>query len=368
MTKTKAAKNLTSLQVFRGLAALAVMLYHIDGRYRADTPGEVVQPVFEERFLGGWFGSGHIGVDFFFVWSGVIIFLIHEKDLGAPETGGYYLLKRITRIYPVLLAAIALKYTLALVAGTLWTKADLQLPALLSTLLLLPVNPTFVSGAWTLVHEMLFYFLFLLGVLIGRKVFWAVLLLWVCAILSLDFTGNRAAMQGALSFVFHPHNLQFCIGVLVAYTVNKLPPQNTLLPWVALTAALLLIICGSSFFLEQWEYEILSRKTLFWGVIFGLFITASVIWDRCSCIRWPKFLSVMGDASYSIYLFHLIFVAVFKLGLSKVDFLCSNPQLMMGMNAILTLVCCLFVWRFFEKPTLEWCNRKIQRTTITSVK
>jgi peptidoglycan/LPS O-acetylase OafA/YrhL len=354
-------KNLGSLQAFRGIAALSVLLYHIDGRYRADTKGEVVQPVFSERFLGGHMEAGHLGVDFFFVLSGFIIYWIHEKDLGKPEAGRYYLLKRLARIYPVLLGALVLKFVLVMFAGSLWMKGDLQMDALLSTLFLLPAKPTFVGGAWTLVHEMLFYMVFLFGVILGRKVFWAFFIAWVLLILGLDFTGHYQRFEGALSFIFHPNNLQFFIGVLIALVArnysNKLWQTSLIIP------AFILICSASSihFLTDQWQYQFLSIKTLFWGSAFGLLLWGVVALDQSTSFVWPKFMRVLGDASYTIYLFHLIFVAVFKTILHKVSILHDYPHVMMGSNAVLTLASCLIVWRLFEKNVLDWCNSKIAR-------
>lgn len=358
-------KNLISLQIFRGAAALYVMFYHLDGRYRADTAGEVVQPVFEQRFAGGLFYSGHLGVDFFFVLSGFIIFWMHQRDLGNPESSRYYLLKRIARIYPVLLVAVALKFVLAWVAGTLWTKGDLQMTALLSTIFLLPVKPTFVAGAWTLVHEILFYLLFMFGILLGRKTFWVGMAVWLAAIIGLDLAGCYQTFDGALNLFFNPHNLQFCIGVFVAYVTRKMS-DSLLWPMISILLAVVLCLPGFRYFSSQWDYSVLSVKTSIWGVIFGLLIFGFVTLDRAGKTRWPSLLMIVGDASYSIYLFHLIFLAVFKKILAKSDILMSSPQLMMGVNALLTLACCLFVWRFFEKPVLLWCNTKIKRPLVTT--
>lgn len=352
-------KSLTSLQVFRGLAALVVCFYHLDGRYRADTLGEVVQPVFEQRFMGGLFSYGHVGVDFFFVLSGFIIFWIHEKDLGKPAASEYYVLKRISRIYPILWAAVAFKFILAWIAGTLWVKGDLQMPSLLSTMFLLPVQPTFVSGAWTLVHEMLFYLMFLFGILLSKKVFWVGLCIWVLLILCLDFTGHYVRFEGALNLVFHPHNLQFVLGIAVAWLVRR---AKQFMPWglVSIIVGIALMALGNEGFTAQWEYQFLSVKTLVWGGAFGAIICGFVILDFSSRIHWPSIFLTIGDASYSIYLFHLILIAVWKKILAKSSYLMGNPQMMMALNALLTLLFCLLIWRFIEKPVLEWSNRRIK--------
>jgi hypothetical protein len=61
-----AKPQIQSLQVFRGLAALAVVLHHASvstGAFVADVPAWAMSV----------FGLGYLGVDFFFVLSGFII-------------------------------------------------------------------------------------------------------------------------------------------------------------------------------------------------------------------------------------------------------------------------------------------------------
>src|SRR5574343_121942 len=44
---------------------------------------------------------GYLGVDFFFVLSGFIIYHIHAKDIGQPQKITPYLLKRFIRLYSI---------------------------------------------------------------------------------------------------------------------------------------------------------------------------------------------------------------------------------------------------------------------------
>ncbi|MDZ8110120.1 MAG: hypothetical protein RM338_31605 [Nostoc sp. DedQUE12a] len=68
-------KKLNLLQVYRGIAAILVVLSHGDrilGR-------ELNQNTFLQIFHFGW-----IGVDFFFVLGGFIIFYIHQSNVEKP--------------------------------------------------------------------------------------------------------------------------------------------------------------------------------------------------------------------------------------------------------------------------------------------
>lgn len=68
--------RLYSLQVYRGFAALAVILFHVH---------LVAKKWVDFQFFGGVFQGANIGVDFFFVLSGFIITYIHWGDLGQPN-------------------------------------------------------------------------------------------------------------------------------------------------------------------------------------------------------------------------------------------------------------------------------------------
>src|SRR3954449_11248467 len=84
-------RRLQTVQVFRGAAALLVVLFHatsIDKFY------------LQHEFLGDIFMFGYGGVDFFFVLSGFVIVLAHGRDVGRADRLGPYLARRVVRIYP----------------------------------------------------------------------------------------------------------------------------------------------------------------------------------------------------------------------------------------------------------------------------
>ena len=89
------------VQVLRGFAAIAVLLYHT-GVYAGIYFNN---PIF-------FFENGNLGVDFFFTLSGFIITYIHLQDIKRRGSVKGFLLKRFIRIFPfywlVLVAVIAI--------------------------------------------------------------------------------------------------------------------------------------------------------------------------------------------------------------------------------------------------------------------
>src|SRR5512133_4113793 len=92
--------RILNLQLFRGVAALLVVLYHAS---------IYSQEQFGRTFLAGLFLFGHTGVDFFFVLSGFIICYIHFSDIGNPTRLRDFALKRLTRVFPIYWIVTAIK-------------------------------------------------------------------------------------------------------------------------------------------------------------------------------------------------------------------------------------------------------------------
>src|SRR5689334_3783110 len=137
-------KTIQSLQAGRGLAAFYVVLHHAD--LAAASFGA-------SRTHVAFFANGYLGVDFFFVLSG---FIIYQSTVGWQRTASDYAVARFRRVYLPYLPigiGIALLYAMdpSLSEGN---RSWSWLP----TLTLLPVSSdTALSVAWTLKHEILFY-------------------------------------------------------------------------------------------------------------------------------------------------------------------------------------------------------------------
>ena len=86
------------LQIFRGWAAILVLLIHAS--YIA--AGQHGMPI-----AGNFFTMGNAGVDFFFVLSGFLITHLHLGDIGRREKLNSYVRKRFVRGAPYLLACYA---------------------------------------------------------------------------------------------------------------------------------------------------------------------------------------------------------------------------------------------------------------------
>ncbi len=188
-------KTIQSLQAGRGLAAFYVVLHHAD--LAAASFGA-------SRAHVAFFANGYLGVDFFFVLSG---FIIYQSTVGWPRMASDYAVARFRRVYlPYLPIGIGIALLYAMDPGL---SEGNRSWSWLPTLTLLPVSSeTALSVAWTLKHEILFYSLF--GCLYFCGILRAGMVVWGLAIAAATLSGFDGGVPLALI------NLEFLMGVAVA--------------------------------------------------------------------------------------------------------------------------------------------------------
>src|SRR4028118_2377207 len=85
-------KKLNLLQVYRGIAAVLVVMFHLTDM----SAQRLNQVTFFNLFEAGW-----SGVDYFFVLSGFIMVYVHRSAIGKKDQLKSFLVKRAVRIYPI---------------------------------------------------------------------------------------------------------------------------------------------------------------------------------------------------------------------------------------------------------------------------
>jgi exopolysaccharide production protein ExoZ len=254
-------RTIESLQAGRGLAALAVVIHHSAQASREF--GQLsVRPL----------EFGYLGVDFFFVLSG---FIIYHSTVGRNRSPREYMLARFRRVYlPYWPVGI-------IVAGLYLLKPTIHQWAWLPTLTLFPVDSApALTVAWTLQHEILFYVVF--GLFCFADLLPLGLAIWGIAII-----------VGVPHLAFEPINLEFLFGIVACLLYRSGRAYSVLiLPGIAL---------GSLFAIYP--------DRLLVGAMFALLIAPIAQLEAQERIRVPRFLIILGAASYSLYLVHYPLVA-----------------------------------------------------------
>lgn len=345
------SKRIYSLQVYRGLAALMVVLFHITNFSRER---------FNVEFLGKTFSFGYVGVDFFFVLSGFIIYFVNRGQIGKPQELSKYLSKRLLRVYPIYWLVTTAKIVVLLLLPSFAKPYETHVLVILKSYFLFPQqsNLPIIGAAWTLSHEVMFYLIFGLAIAFGIFWFRRIFAMWGVSILAYQIIrvviGPTFQSHYLLDFVFNERNLEFLLGCLSAYLV--LNHQISYRLWAIGLGAVLFLL--SSLFVNAGGA--VGSYTLFFGIPSFLIVTGSAALESKQQIHLPSPLIFLGDASYSIYLTHALFINICTLVLTKFDLMTRfGPTLPLLLLAVFSITGGCLVYLIVEKPLLSFINKQM---------
>ncbi|HTR27765.1 MAG TPA: acyltransferase [Puia sp.] len=364
--------KLNSIQLLRALAALFVVYTHSIGQMG--------------MFAMGWqqrtplrTSLGTFGVDIFFVISGFIIYL-SAGQLTGRQASVSFLWHRFRRINPVYYVAVVLTVITWIPSFLRHQRAAPSTPQVASWIVLLPFPgnpPAALSQAWSLLYEWMFYWVFFLLILVSVRMKAAIL----CAVLgALAFLGwlFRDRLTGVWVFYTDPLLVEFGMGVVIGYIFRRWNPGKMaalclLLPGIV--AGLMILITGYGDFQAVLAPPAFLRylHAFFWGSAAALIVAGCVFLEKCCApaffchqnfvpdlrpvlvrkSRFAHFLLTLGDASYSIYLFHLIVFGFIGALYLRVGFFLP-PDLAIPIHAAIAVAGSLLFYRFVEKPLLRW--------------
>lgn len=300
LPSVKSSSELKSIQALRGVAALAVTLYHATVILDAGKYGKALP-------FQGWFLSGDVGVDLFFALSGFIIFYAHRKDIGAPRHLSWYLWRRATRIYPLYWLYLTLLAGIA-ATGLAYVAARLGFMDYVTSYSLIQFTPAWplVATSWTLYHEILFYLAFAFFIL-DRRLGLALFAGWLLVILAaLDFKGGTLWKN-----VTSLYNLYFFLGIGASLAWQKIRHAPLARGLLVAAAALLVLFVLQDHFIGRHQWPWLRLEMM---IVCPLLLAGGASLERLSRPWIPAWLLFLGNASYSIYLTHYeVYAALMRL-------------------------------------------------------
>jgi len=336
-----------SLQVFRALAAMFVMVQHLNialiKYFGGTVTNETLMPL------------GRFGVQFFFVLSGFIIYHAHREERLDRSRLAPYLGKRVCRIYPiywvVTLAVLPAWYLMP----SFGEEYHRSFSALITSLLLIPQShdPHLTVG-WTLLHEVLFYAYFSLFFL--TRHFGRLTALWagMIGLYYLFPTGNWLA-----DFLFSPHQLLFFAGIIIAAQRDRLAARLSGPRLFALGIALAIGGLATALLQVREIYP-----TLLFGAAALALVTASATGGIERLFARQHLLVFLGAASYAIYLIHFPLMIGFSKVLAKIDERISLPlPLVIALLFGCALLAGVLLHLWVEKPLLALSSRLLNPPT-----
>lgn len=321
-------KHLYGLQYLRAVAAIAVVAFHACSR------------------LGVSFNVGQSGVDLFFVLSGFLMWSITNAETKPSE----FIKGRIRRIVPTYWIAT----TVVLIGAnlSLFPMMRLSLFHTLTSYLFIPATspssdqiwPLLVPG-WTLNYEMFFYLIFTLVLFLFRGAQIAALSVIFLGLTGLGLFGRPSLVL--LEFYGQPIILEFLAGVLIArFWWNA----HLTLVWglAAIVLAVLWIVAATLYYPA-------SPRILAWAPPAFLLVLGMLLTERFGAMPRIPLLNQLGDASYSIYLWHTLAISV---ALGVVHRLAPPLPLSVFVLILTGVSVGLVAYHMIELPIRQWMARR----------
>jgi peptidoglycan/LPS O-acetylase OafA/YrhL len=347
------------IQILRGLAACMVVVHHATQMWSQSVTRITGLPVW-------WTGAA--GVDIFFVISGFVMAVSTIGREHKTHPARSFLERRIIRIFPLywIVSAVLLLKVAALewhpqLAGSS-PHVHVTFSYLLASFLLIPyrdslgnILPLLIAG-WTLSYEMFFYLLFSIALALRVRVAYFLTPVMLAFVLAGMF---RGAHWPAILVLTDPILLEFLVGLLLGHFVI----QGFRIHW-AISALLAIVAVILLLILPQTVAP--SMRLLQWGVPATLLVLSFVMLEERVGTAWPRWALLLGDASYSLYLSHLLVLFVLVKVLLRFVILSSNAaHPLVKISVVLILLCgCVLsslpLYRVVEKPL----NKKLRRRLL----
>ncbi|WP_159713339.1 acyltransferase family protein [Sphingomonas sp. AX6] len=351
------------MQALRGVAAAAVVVHHAIlisiHRYPDDAKSAQIIP-------SQWaIELGSIGVDIFFILSGFLMVWISEPYLKQKKTVTHFFRQRVLRIWPMYaIVTIVTLIPISLVYIQTGVRPfDLQLYRVMG-ILFWPsfseyghLQPIVVVG-WTLIYEIVFYACFAIALLIRK----GSLLLNLSLIIAFLYITSSFGSSVWSELFGNDLLFEFLIGASIgALACSSNPARHRVITLMAFAMVL------GSFAAHLTGSE--NRVLLFGlpaGAIFLAFLTLE------NKIFWPQWIKVLGDASYSIYLTHMIvmYLVTVPVALWLSIYMPSSWSIILvsAISFLLSIIVGVSAYFLMEDPVTKFLKGGRSKLAITNIR
>ncbi|HJW47001.1 MAG TPA: acyltransferase [Lysobacter sp.] len=279
-TVAPSSVRVVELDALRGLAALAVVVFHYTTHYQNE--------VGHTELLGFGFPAGNYGVQLFFLISGFVIFMTLERTRTTMD----FVVSRISRLFPAYWTAMAITAVVVYSIGLPAQKLPLSDLLLDLTMVQETFGAEHLDGSyWTLRVELFFYvqmlFWFMLGQLRRIRTIIGIWLLLAVAYGLFTKSGSHFSYSMRTVLILR-HIPFFAMGILF-YRIHAYPGPHR-------GDACLIGLCLLAIAIAYAPvYGVVAGVC---AAIFGLFVTGRLNWLRTAPLAY------LGAISYSLYLLH----------------------------------------------------------------
>ncbi len=320
-------------------------------------------------FLRHWTS---IGLDLFFVISGLIMTIVTKSYLKKPSGWFNFFLKRMIRIIPLYWL-----YSIGIYLERYIIHHPVEHSEIAKTILFFPIFAAkaaiypIIGQGWSLTYEMYFYILIVVFLFFKSKNIFSILLSTLLVLAIGGYFINPADIS--LKFIGTPILLEFALGVGVGmgyhyvrdhYEKLKLSTIKTFSVAASIIGLALMLASlwfngdhiSNPFYVIN-DNNIAMWRSLIWGIPCAIFAFGVLFMELSFNLQIPKWLVKVGDASFSGYLIHiLVIVTVGKL---YGKFGLHNGDVFIIVATIISALVSLPLYTYIEKPLLNISNKLV---------
>jgi peptidoglycan/LPS O-acetylase OafA/YrhL len=364
---TLARNHLATLDGFRGLAALSVLLVHVMGEMHLQASS---RPVPLDRLVP----HVHLAVDFFFMLSGYVIAKAYEVKLVTSMPFSQFISVRLVRLYPLIFVGVALgAFSLAIRVVMTHTPSPGQLLiATLSALFILPTTAVLSVfpgelfpinlPEWSLLFELLINVLYAAIVrwlstskLIAICVVSFVVLCWMAAssdrLLDIGMGVRPVGIIPADIWCgFIRVTFPFFLGVLLFRRRLSWSTGNA--TSIVLSLVFLAVLYVPAF-PRSWAYEVMAVALVF----------PIILLIGATCKTTPKLTKLfisLGELSYPLYVTHNPVTRIFINILKTLHIRLPNA-VAIALCCLTAVVAAIVLLKCWDRPVRNWLSLRVRR-------
>lgn len=336
-------RQFRGLQGLRFIAAASVVVHHslFYAHERLDSSIHV------------W-GIG--AVELFFAISGFVAVVATRKFQERRDGWRYFLVRRGVRILPMYWAATTVKLLVLVAVPAAVLHAELDWGNVARSYLLLPsvnidgdIAPLLGVG-WTLLFESFFILVFAVSLVIGwRPVLTTGIILSACTLASV----LRPEDFGPFLVYFSPFLIYYILGLVIGTVARtrRWLPFALGIGWVY----------SLHFLVQPQRLDSLIRISVIIALM--LFMAFGESWLE----RWlPRSIVGLGDASYSLYLFHPLLAPIVPAAMAIVGFRVGWLAVIGSVGG--AILASVLIYRWIEAPLTRVLQRRVPFATVPSRK
>ncbi len=334
-------KRLISVHHLRGIAALGVLLSH--GFAYVHGYGSQVLPVKIGEF-------GEARVDVFFVISGFLLTMVTQ----APRSRKEFILGRILRLgvpyWSVVLALVGMSLIAPVAFRNFpWTGHDLALslafvPSIIRDGSIFPL----LEPSWTLSLEVMFYAMIAATLGFAPRHRSMIICAVFCGLAVVGLVRNLPQGQSIAWFYSQTLLVEFGFGILLAHVCLAGGRTSARTAVMLLVVGLIGVSATSLYTPEPFD----PVRPLVYGVPAAMIVAGAIFLEMAGFWRDSRVMNLLGNISYSLYLTHVLVLALVAKLLSRHVSGLSGDIAMLLIASAMAIVVAYGFYRLVERPCM----------------